>query len=39
MRRRTSSLYRRLLWFVLLWSGGVLAVVGFAYALRALPFF
>ncbi len=39
MLRRSSGLYRRLLWFAFLWSSGVMAVVVFAYALRALPFF
>lgn len=30
------SLGKRLLWFVVLWFGGLIAVAGVAYALRAL---
>jgi hypothetical protein len=28
--------WRRIGWFVLLWAGGVVAIAGFAYLLRAV---
>jgi hypothetical protein len=28
--------WRRIGWFVLLWAAGVVAIAGFAYALRAI---
>jgi hypothetical protein len=31
-----SARWRRIGWFVLLWAGGVVAIAGFAYAVRTI---